>query len=212
MERLNWCPPCGTHRSGFQPSSGGVHPDPVRRGGRGALEDSDRDRPVAVAAWLLVAHRRAPDERRVKVTVLADQALRHRLEDPRDKALAQQAALRVSAVGVAAVPDDSVRCSSGSEQAGPRSTSSSERRRTRVNERADAMRWVRGPVRYQVAMVAELGVFRAVPYRIVLDGEQHELEAMLVAVGNGPPTAGACGCAPPRTCPTDCWTSPWCCR
>jgi len=47
-----------------------------------------------------------------------------------------------------------------------------------------------------VATVAELGVFRAVPYRIVLDGEQHELEAMLVAVGNGPSYGGGM-----RVCP-----------
>ena len=67
---------------------------------------------------------------------------------------------------------------------------------SRVNERANTMRWVRGPVRYQVAMVAELGVFRAVPYRIVLDGEQHELDAMLVAVGNGPSYGGGM-----RVCP-----------
>lgn len=67
---------------------------------------------------------------------------------------------------------------------------------SRVNERADTMTWVRGPLRYQVAMVAELGVFRPVPYRIVLDGEPRELEAMLVAVGNGPSYGGGM-----RVCP-----------
>ena len=67
---------------------------------------------------------------------------------------------------------------------------------SRVNERANRMTWVRGPVRYRVAMVAELGVFRPVPYRIVLDGELLEVEAMLVAVGNGPSYGGGM-----RVCP-----------
>ena len=67
---------------------------------------------------------------------------------------------------------------------------------SRVNERANRMRWVRGPSRYQVAMVAELGVFRPVPYRIVLDDEPLEVEAMLVAVGNGPSYGGGM-----RVCP-----------
>ena len=67
---------------------------------------------------------------------------------------------------------------------------------SRVNERANRMVWVRGPARYRVAMVAELGVFRPVPYRIGLDGELLELEAMLVAVGNGPSYGGGM-----RVCP-----------
>ena len=67
---------------------------------------------------------------------------------------------------------------------------------SRVNERANRMTWVRGPVRYRVAMVAELGVFAPVPYRMVLDDEVLELEAMLVAVGNGPSYGGGM-----RVCP-----------
>ena len=67
---------------------------------------------------------------------------------------------------------------------------------SRVNGRADRMTWVRGPARYKVAMLAELGVFRPVPYAMVLDGERLDVEAMLVAVGNGPSYGGGM-----RVCP-----------
>jgi diacylglycerol kinase (ATP) len=71
---------------------------------------------------------------------------------------------------------------------------------SRVNERANALRWPRGASRYPVAVLAELPVFRAVPYALVLDGEPLELPAMLVAVGNGPSYGGGmrvCPCADP---------------
>ena len=67
---------------------------------------------------------------------------------------------------------------------------------SRVNERANTMRWPRGPSRYPLAMLAELRVFRAVPYDVVLDGEPLHLPAMLVAVGNGPSYGGGM-----RVCP-----------
>lgn len=67
---------------------------------------------------------------------------------------------------------------------------------SRVNERANRMVRVRGPVRYPLAMLAELGVFRPVPYEITLDGAKLEVEAMLVAVGNGPSYGGGM-----RVCP-----------
>lgn len=54
-----------------------------------------------------------------------------------------------------------------------------------VNERANAMRWPRGRSRYNVAILAELRVFQAVPFTIGLDGEELQRDAMLVAVGNG---------------------------
>ena len=47
------------------------------------------------------------------------------------------------------------------------------------------MRWPRGASRYNVAILAELRVFTAVPFTVVLDGVPLETEAMLVAVGNG---------------------------
>ncbi len=54
-----------------------------------------------------------------------------------------------------------------------------------VNERANAMTWPKGRSRYNLAILAELRVFRPLPFTLVLDGEELSAEAMLVAVGNG---------------------------
>ncbi len=54
-----------------------------------------------------------------------------------------------------------------------------------VNERANRMRWPRGRSRYNVAILAELGVFSPLRFRISVDGTAIDREAMLVAVGNG---------------------------
>jgi diacylglycerol kinase (ATP) len=59
-----------------------------------------------------------------------------------------------------------------------------------VNERANRMTWPSGQARYLRAILAELRVFRAVPYTVVLDEERDteqrvERRGMLVAVGNG---------------------------
>jgi len=53
-----------------------------------------------------------------------------------------------------------------------------------VNERANAMRWPRGPLRYDMATYAELMRLRPRRYSLTLDGEVRELDAVLVAVGN----------------------------
>lgn len=53
-----------------------------------------------------------------------------------------------------------------------------------VNERANRLRWPRGDRRYDLAIFLELIRLRARRYRIVLDGEPLELDAVLVAVGN----------------------------
>jgi diacylglycerol kinase (ATP) len=55
---------------------------------------------------------------------------------------------------------------------------------SRVNDRANRMSWPRGRMRYNLAIVAELRVFKPLPFVLVLDGERWETEAMLVAVGN----------------------------
>jgi diacylglycerol kinase (ATP) len=55
---------------------------------------------------------------------------------------------------------------------------------SRVNDRANRMSWPRGRMRYNIAIIAELGVFKPVPFVLELDGERLETEAMLVAVGN----------------------------
>lgn len=59
-----------------------------------------------------------------------------------------------------------------------------------VNERANQMTWPRGQMRYNVATLAELRTFRPLPYTLELDGRQVQLDAMLVAVGNGPSFGG----------------------
>ena len=63
-----------------------------------------------------------------------------------------------------------------------------------VNERANAMTWPRGQMRYNLATLAELRTFRPIPYTLQLDTasgpETLDCEAMLVAVGNGPSFGG----------------------
>ena len=59
-----------------------------------------------------------------------------------------------------------------------------------VNERANAMTWPRGQMRYNLATLAELRTFEPVAYTVELDGVSRRLEAMLVAVGNGPSYGG----------------------
>ena len=61
---------------------------------------------------------------------------------------------------------------------------------SKVNERANAMAWPRGQMRYNIATLAELRVFEPLHYTVVLDGEERRLDAMLVAVGNGPSFGG----------------------
>ncbi|MFI5755823.1 diacylglycerol kinase [Streptomyces sp. NPDC051569] len=57
---------------------------------------------------------------------------------------------------------------------------------SRVNDRGNRMRWPGGRFRYDLAMLAELAAFRPVPYLMTLDdGSVREIEATLVAVGNG---------------------------
>ncbi len=59
-----------------------------------------------------------------------------------------------------------------------------------VNERANAMTWPRGQMRYNLATVAELRTFKPLAYTLELDGVTRQVEAMLVAVGNGPSFGG----------------------
>lgn len=53
-----------------------------------------------------------------------------------------------------------------------------------VNERANAMRFPRGPRRYDLAILAELAHLKPRPYTMRLDGVEHRFDAVLVAVGN----------------------------
>ena len=59
-----------------------------------------------------------------------------------------------------------------------------------VNERANAMAWPKGQMRYNLATLAELRVLAPIPYVLELDGVEERLEATLVAVGNGPSFGG----------------------
>ncbi len=59
-----------------------------------------------------------------------------------------------------------------------------------VNERANRMRWPRGPRRYDLAIVAELVRLRARPFTLVMDGQESVIDATLIAVGNAPQYGG----------------------
>lgn len=54
-----------------------------------------------------------------------------------------------------------------------------------VNERANTMKWPKGPAKYNVAMALELPKFNPIEYRFVIDGKEYFREAMLIAAGNG---------------------------
>ncbi|MFD9884186.1 diacylglycerol kinase [Streptomyces alboflavus] len=57
---------------------------------------------------------------------------------------------------------------------------------SRVNDRGNRMRWPTGRFKYDLAMLAELAAFKPVPYRVTLDDDVvHEVDATLVAIGNG---------------------------
>ncbi|MFE0588932.1 diacylglycerol kinase [Micromonospora echinospora] len=53
-----------------------------------------------------------------------------------------------------------------------------------VNERANRMRWPRGPRRYDLAILVELARLRPRRYTLRVDGTAQETDAVLVAVGN----------------------------
>ena len=54
-----------------------------------------------------------------------------------------------------------------------------------VNERANVMRWPKGRMRYNVAMIEKIVALKAHSYRIALDGEFIDVQATLVTVANG---------------------------
>ncbi len=59
-----------------------------------------------------------------------------------------------------------------------------------VNERADRLRWPRGPHRYDVAIVAEIVRLAPRRFRVEIDDVTLDLAATLVAVGNAPQYGG----------------------
>ncbi|MEC3993105.1 diacylglycerol kinase [Actinacidiphila sp. DG2A-62] len=57
---------------------------------------------------------------------------------------------------------------------------------SRVNDRGNRMRWPVGRFRYDLAMLAELAALRPIPYTVAFDdAPEREIEATLIAVGNG---------------------------
>lgn len=54
-----------------------------------------------------------------------------------------------------------------------------------VNEKANTMKWPKGPMKYNLAIAMELPKFKPLKYRIELDTQVIETEAMLIAIGNG---------------------------
>lgn len=66
---------------------------------------------------------------------------------------------------------------------------------SKVNERANAMTWPRGNMRYNIAIVTELSKFEPLDFTITLEPDTPDertltRKAMLVAVGNGPSFGG----------------------
>ena len=54
-----------------------------------------------------------------------------------------------------------------------------------VNEKANTLKWPKGPMKYNLAIAMELPKFKPLRYEIELDGQSIETEAMLIAIGNG---------------------------
>jgi len=65
-----------------------------------------------------------------------------------------------------------------------------------VNERANVMRWPKGPMKYNIAIAMELPRFAPLAYTIELDTQSLQVEAMLIAVANGSSYGGGM-----RVCP-----------
>ena len=54
-----------------------------------------------------------------------------------------------------------------------------------VNEKANGMKWPKGPMKYNAAIAMELPKFRPMQFTIGLDNNSIQTEAMLIAVANG---------------------------
>jgi len=65
-----------------------------------------------------------------------------------------------------------------------------------VNERANKLRWPRGPQRYNVAIAMELPRFKASRYEITADGNTFTTDAMLIADGHGKSYGGGMNVCP----------------
>ena len=59
-----------------------------------------------------------------------------------------------------------------------------------VNERANGFRRIRGKMKYVVATIRELALFKPMRFEINIDGVDYSQHAMLIAVANGPSYGG----------------------
>jgi diacylglycerol kinase (ATP) len=65
-----------------------------------------------------------------------------------------------------------------------------------VNERANKMKWPKGPAKYNAAIVLEFPKFQPIEFKIFADEKILEVEAMLIAIANGNSYGGGM-----RVCP-----------
>ena len=65
-----------------------------------------------------------------------------------------------------------------------------------VNEKANSLKWPKGPAKYNLAIALELPRFKPSHFEIELDDRKINTEAMLIAVGNGSSYGGGM-----RVCP-----------
>lgn len=65
-----------------------------------------------------------------------------------------------------------------------------------VNERANTLRWPKGPMKYNVAILLELFGFSPRHYELTIDGLKISTQAMLIAVGNGASYGGGMKACP----------------
>lgn len=54
-----------------------------------------------------------------------------------------------------------------------------------VNEKANKLQWPKGPSRYNAAMLLELPKFSPITYEIQTENRSFDVQAMLIAIGNG---------------------------
>jgi diacylglycerol kinase (ATP) len=54
-----------------------------------------------------------------------------------------------------------------------------------VNERANTLKWPKGPAKYNAAIALEFPKFKPIDFEIFADEQILEVEAMLIAIGNG---------------------------
>jgi diacylglycerol kinase (ATP) len=66
-----------------------------------------------------------------------------------------------------------------------------------VNERANKMKWPKGPAKYNMAIALEFPKFNAIEFKLFADEKVLEVEAMLIAIGNGQSYGGGM-----RVCPS----------